>query len=120
MQTCNPGRQVDMPRNYDSPQLLELIAGRFKVLAEPLRLRLLNALRDGERTVTELMQETGAGQANVSRHLALMYRHGMVDRRKEGLHVYYRITDPAVFELCELVCGSLENEYQDTLKRLTG
>jgi DNA-binding transcriptional ArsR family regulator len=109
--------EVTMPRDF-SPELLGLVADRFKVLGEPLRLQLLNQLRSGERTVTELVEATGAGQANVSRHLALLLQHGMVERRKEGLHVHYRITDPAIFELCELVCGSLEQEVQQHLRKL--
>lgn len=108
-----------MPGDY-TPELLELIATRFKVLAEPLRLRLLNALREGERTVTQLVDETGAGQANVSRHLALLHRHRMVSRRKDGLNVYYRIADPSIFELCELVCGGLEATLAEELRPLSG
>lgn len=96
-----------------------MIADRFKVLAEPLRLRLLNAMRGGERTVTQLVEETGAGQANVSRHLALLHRTRLVARRKEGLHVYYRIADPSIFEMCELVCGSLESDLQDNLRSVS-
>jgi DNA-binding transcriptional ArsR family regulator len=108
-----------VPGEY-TPELLELIAMRFKVLAEPLRLRLLNALREGERTVTQLVDETGAGQANVSRHLALLHRHRMVNRRKDGLNVYYRIADPSIFELCELVCGGLEATLAEELRPLSG
>jgi DNA-binding transcriptional ArsR family regulator len=103
-----------------SDELLELLAERFKVLAEPVRLRLLNALRDGERTVTALVDATGAGQANVSRHLAMLHQHGMVARRKEGLHVYYRIADPAIFQLCELTCGSMENDLSERLRSAGG
>jgi DNA-binding transcriptional ArsR family regulator len=104
-----------MTRDF-SPEMLEQVASRFKVLAEPLRLELLNGLRDAERTVTELVELTGAGQANVSRHLALLHRNGLVSRRKEGLHVYYSIADPGIFELCELVCGSLEQELTGRLR----
>jgi ArsR family transcriptional regulator len=100
-----------MSRSY-SDEALELIAHRFKVLAEPMRLKILNVLRSGEKTVSELVEETGAGQANVSKHLSLLYRHRMVARRKEGLNVYYRIADPAIFQLCDLVCTSLEAEFE--------
>jgi DNA-binding transcriptional ArsR family regulator len=103
-----------MTREF-SPEMLEQVAGRFKVLAEPLRLELLNALREAERTVTDLVEMTGAGQANVSRHLAMLHRNGLVARRKEGLHVHYRIADPGIFELCELVCGSLEQDLTGRL-----
>lgn len=100
-----------MSRSY-SAEMLELISERFKVLSEPMRLRILNVLRDGEHSVSELVEETGAGQANVSKHLSLLYRYSMVDRRKEGLHVYYRISDPAIFQLCELVCSSIETDLE--------
>ena len=89
---------------------LDLVADRFKVLAEPMRLRILNALRGGDLSVTDLVEETGATQANVSKHLGLLHRNRMVARRKEGLNVYYRIADPTIFELCELMCRSLEAE----------
>ena len=93
-----------------TPELMELIAERFKVLAEPARLHILNALKDSEKTVTELMQETGLGQANASKHLQLLHGLGFVDRRKEGLFVFYRLADDTVFQLCDLVCGKLGEE----------
>lgn len=86
----------------------DLIAERFQALAEPMRLRLLNALRGGEHTVGELVERVGAGQANVSKHLQLLHRHGFVERKKEGINTFYRIADPNVFELCDLVCGGLQ------------
>ena len=98
------------------PEVLELVAARFKVLAEPMRLRLLQLLESGERTVGELVTETGAGQANVSKHLTLLAEAGMVGRRKEGLNVYYFIADPMVFELCKLVCGSLQKQLAQKAK----
>jgi ArsR family transcriptional regulator len=90
-----------------TPEALELIAARFRLLSEPMRLRILNALRGGERTVGELVQATGAGQANVSKHLGLLLDAGIVARRKEGLNAYYGIADRSIFDLCELVCDSL-------------
>lgn len=108
-----------MPRRLND-EALELVASRFKVLAEPMRLRILNALREGERTVTELVEETGAGQANVSKHLGLLYRQGVVARRKEGLTVHYRIADATIFELCELVCASLEQDLEARRTALAG
>jgi len=107
-----------MPRRF-SDEALELVAARFKVLAEPMRLRLLHALRDGEKSVSELVEETGASQANVSKHLNLLFRHRMVGRRKEGLNVFYRITDPTIFELCERVCDRLEAELEASRRALT-
>jgi DNA-binding transcriptional ArsR family regulator len=86
---------------------LQFIASRFKVLAEPMRLRILHSLQPGEQTVTRIIEITGASQANVSKHLAVLTRAEMVGRRKEGLNVFYSITDPVIFELCELVCDKL-------------
>ncbi len=103
-----------------SDATLEAIANRFKVLAEPTRLRLLDALRDGERTVTELAGALDLGQANVSRHLALLRRHGMVARRKEGVRRPYRIADPVVFELCDLMCGRIEEDLEDRRRAMGG
>jgi DNA-binding transcriptional ArsR family regulator len=100
-----------MPFDFNKATL-QLISERFKTLAEPMRLELLHALKGGEKTVSELVEETGAGQANVSKHLGLLHRHGWVERRKNGLNVYYSISDPMVFELCELVCASLEAEVE--------
>ncbi|MBK8230938.1 MAG: winged helix-turn-helix transcriptional regulator [Candidatus Eisenbacteria bacterium] len=90
---------------------LDRIAQRFRLLGDPVRLKLLHALREGERTVTALVKSTGAGQANVSKHLALMLREGVVARRKQGLHVYYAVTDAHVFELCDVVCGGLNQQF---------
>ena len=84
-----------------------MIAGRFRVLSEPMRLRLLHALGEGELSVSELVEATGAGQANVSKHLGILLDSGLVARRKEGLNVFYRVVDPSVFDMCEAVCSSL-------------
>lgn len=94
----------------------DLVAERFQALAEPMRLRLLNALRGGEHTVGELVEQVEAGQANVSKHLQLLFRHGFVERRKEGVNTFYRIADPKVFELCDLVCGGVQKELDEKRK----
>lgn len=91
-----------------SDDALGLVARRFAVLAEPMRLRLLHALFAGEQSVNALVALTGGTQANVSRHLQTLAHAHMVSRRKEGLQVFYAISDPSIFRLCELVCGSLE------------
>lgn len=90
---------------------LELVARRFAVLAEPMRLRLIQALFDGERNVTDLVVATGGTQANVSRHLQTLTAAHILARRKEGLQVFYRVADPSIVKLCELVCGSLEKQF---------
>jgi ArsR family transcriptional regulator len=99
------------------PELLELVAARFQALGEPARLQILNALRLGEKSVTELVEATGLRQANLSKHLQFLYGRGFVERRKDGLHVYYRIADEAVFHLCDVVCRGLE-ERADRQRRL--
>ncbi|AXI99628.1 transcriptional regulator, ArsR family [Cyclonatronum proteinivorum] len=93
-------------------QTLEHVAQRFKILGEPMRLRLLACLQQGERCVQDLVSETGAGQANVSKHLSLMISHGILGRRKEGLHVYYFIADDSVYDLCDLVCESIAEKAE--------
>lgn len=95
-----------------------MLAERFKIFSEPMRLRLLYALMDGERTVTELVAETGGLQANVSKHLGMLLDAGVVGRRKQGLNAYYAITDPTIYELCDLVCNSLEHRLSASLERL--
>jgi DNA-binding transcriptional ArsR family regulator len=90
--------------------LAELIARRFQALSDPLRVRLLDQLREGELSVNALAERLGAGQQNVSKHLAVLADAAMVARRKEGTYVYYRIADEAVFTLCEQICGALQSQ----------
>ena len=109
-----------MPIPHPLPEdLAELIARRFRALGDPLRVRLLDLLRDREQTVNALADGLGAGQQNVSKHLSVLADAGMVARRKEGTHVYYRISDDGVFALCEQVCGSLQSQLS-TLAALIG
>lgn len=93
--------------------LVELIAERFHALAEPTRIKLLDRLREGEATVQELTDVTGSTQQNVSKHLGVLRRAGIVRRRKDGNYVHYSISDDGVFALCEAVCGSLERQLED-------
>lgn len=97
-----------MSKSALSDAALELVAHRFAVLAEPMRLRLIQALFDGEKNVTGLVEATGGTQANISRHLQTLIAAHVLARRKEGLQVFYRISDPSIAKLCQLVCGSLE------------
>jgi DNA-binding transcriptional ArsR family regulator len=87
----------------------EAIAERFRLLGEPMRLRILMALRQGELTVTDLVNATGGNQANISRHLNTLRTSAVVSRRKEGTWVYYSIADESVFDLCALVCKGNPN-----------
>jgi ArsR family transcriptional regulator len=101
-----------------TPEVLEMIALRFKVLAESARLGILSCLREGEMTVGELVEQTGLGQANVSKHLQLLHANGFVERRKDGLFVYYSLADERVFQLCDMMCGRLEAELKARRKLL--
>lgn len=103
-----------------TPELLHIIAERFKAIGEPARLQILNTLREGERTVTELVDETGLGQGNVSKHLQMLHTLGFVTRRKEGLHVYYAVADRSVYKLCDIMCGRLEAETSARRRILAG
>jgi DNA-binding transcriptional ArsR family regulator len=93
-----------------SEQLLEKIADRLKAMADPMRLHILHALQGGERCVGDILAEVGGSQANVSKHLSVLRRVGLVDCRREGVNVYYRIDDPTVFTICSTVCDSLERQ----------
>jgi DNA-binding transcriptional ArsR family regulator len=92
--------------------LIELIAQRFRVLGEPMRIKLLDRLRDGDATVGELQESLGASQQNVSKHLGILLAAGMVARTKQGNHSRYSISDPSVFDLCEQVCGGVRRQLQ--------
>jgi DNA-binding transcriptional ArsR family regulator len=93
-------------------ELVELIARRFRVLGEPMRIRLLDRLREGEATVGELSEALAASQQNVSKHLSVLSDAGVLGRRKEGNRVYYRIVDEGIFALCEQVCGSVQQQLR--------
>jgi DNA-binding transcriptional ArsR family regulator len=100
--------------------LVELIARRFRVLGEPMRIRLLDQLRNGEATVGELSEALSASQQNVSKHLAVLSDAGILGRRKERNYVYYRIVDEGVFTLCEDVCGSVQQQLQTLSELVAG
>jgi DNA-binding transcriptional ArsR family regulator len=93
--------------------LVELIAQRFRLLSEPTRIKLLDALRDGPATVTELQVATGASQQNISKHLGMLVDSGMVRRVKDGNRAYFSIADRSLLELCEQVCGSLRRQVAE-------
>lgn len=99
-----------MARKPLDAHVRELIAARFKVLAEPARLLILDTLRTEEMTVNELVDATGLGQANLSRHLQLLHTHGFVQRRKDGPFTWYRVAGRDIFRLCDIMCGRLDVE----------
>ncbi len=102
-----------MPKSSLNAQNLESVATRFRILGVPLRLQILNELAEGERTVTELVAATGSTQPNVSKHLTTLLAHRLVKRDKRGNSAYYSVADPAVFELCEIVCGNIERALEE-------
>ncbi len=103
---------ANVPHPLPAP-LVEVIAERFRVLGEPMRIRLLDALREAPATVQELQQATGASQQNVSKHLGVLLRSGLVSRSKEGNFSLYAIADEDVFELCDHVCGGLRRQLDE-------
>jgi DNA-binding transcriptional ArsR family regulator len=92
--------------------LIELIARRFRVLADPTRIKLLDLLRQREASVLELTEMIGSTQQNVSKHLGVLLQAGIVARRKVGNYAYYSIADEGVFALCEDVCGRLAKQVE--------
>ena len=102
-----------MPISHPLPDdLVALIAERFKVLSEPIRIKLLDRLREGEASVLELTDVIGTTQQNVSKHLGVLQQAGIVGRRKQGNFSYYRIIDEGIFSLCDAVCGSLQLQVE--------
>jgi DNA-binding transcriptional ArsR family regulator len=95
-----------------SDDLIELIARRFRVLAEPTRIKLLDLLREREASVQELIEAIGSSEQNVSKHLGVLRQAGIVRRSKRGNFSYYSIADAGVFALCEHVCGGLAAELE--------
>jgi DNA-binding transcriptional ArsR family regulator len=98
------------------PEALEEVAAYFQTLSEPTRLLILNYLREGERNVGELAQLCGYTAANVSRHLAILAKHGMVARESRGTSVFYRIADDRIYALCDLVCGNIARRFEQTAR----
>ena len=97
-------------------EFLDLMSEKFRMLADPTRLAILRTLMQGERSVTQVVEETRRGQANVSKHLKMLAGSGLVSRRKEGLQVFYKLDDPLVERLCKMVCETI---VEDARKHVT-
>ncbi len=93
-------------------EVMQQIAEYFSILSEPMRLRILNLLRDGEKCVQDLVEATDTSQANVSKHLKVMLQAGILSRRTEGTSAYYSVEDELIFELCNLVCDRLATRIE--------
>jgi DNA-binding transcriptional ArsR family regulator len=106
-----------------SEDVLTQVAAYFQVLAEPMRLKILNVLRGGDRTVGQVVEILEGNQANVSKHLRILLDAGIVNRRAEGTSAIYAITDPVIFDLCNMVCDRLaarieaQNMLRESLTR---
>ena len=103
-----------------SRQTLAIIAARFRALGDESRLQLLQYLFAGERSVQELCELSGLGQANVSKHLSILADQGILERRRQGLFMFYRVADESIYDLCELVCGAVGKRYGQVMKELEG
>lgn len=106
-------RSSSRPKPAPTPELLTLVARRFRVLADPARLAVLHELQAGERTVTELVDATGLLQGTLSKHLQMLHDAAFVRRRRDGQFVYYALADDAVLALCEQMCGRIEVEADE-------
>jgi DNA-binding transcriptional ArsR family regulator len=106
-----------------SEALLIQVAAYLQVLAEPMRLKILHVLRSGDRTVGQVVEALEGNQANVSKHLRILFDAGIVSRRTEGTSAIYGISDPAIFDLCDIVCDRLaarieaQNMLRESLTR---
>lgn len=110
---------MTLPHPLPDP-VVDLIARRFRVLGEPMRIRILDRLRDGEATVNDLTEALETSQQNVSKHLGVLHDAGIVSRRKDANHVRYSIADEGVLELCEQVCGGLRRQLSELAELVGG
>lgn len=113
-----PSSFVSISMSKLTASALVQVADYFKVLSELSRLQVLCTLKSGSKNVSEVMDATGLGQANVSKHLKILAQAGIVTRQPQGVSVYYQIADPLIFDLCELVCQSLEIRLQEQSQQL--
>jgi len=110
-----------MPLPHPLPEpIVELVAQRFRVIGEPMRIRILDRLRDGEATVAELTEHLATSQQNVSKHLGVLHEAGILSRRKDGTSTLYAIADESVLALCEQVCGGLQRQFSDLAELVGG
>jgi ArsR family transcriptional regulator len=99
---------------------LVLVASRFRALGDPARLMIVNRLMNGELSVQSLLRDTGLSQTNLSRHLGILRRAGILERRSEGNRAFYRVADPTLIEVCEIVCDGLAEQLAQDLESFAG
>ncbi|MGE5323608.1 MAG: ArsR/SmtB family transcription factor [Actinomycetota bacterium] len=98
--------------------MTEVVAQRFRLLGEPMRLRILQLLEEGEMPVNEIVESLRSSQPNISKHLQALCQGGLITRRREGLNIFYSIADPMVFKLCDLVCNSATEQTRARLAEM--
>ncbi len=98
----------------DLAKVFERVSRYFALLSEPMRIRVLHAICQDEKTVSEVVEETGGTQANISRHLSTMYQAGVLTRRKQGSFIYYGVADTALTEICRTVCVHIASSMEQT------
>ena len=106
-------RDADRPLREDSQEVIEAVAEFFALLSTPVRLAILHAVCEQERTVGEILEFVGASQSNVSQHLAVLYRAGILGRRRQGNQIYYFIRRAQALEVCKGVCRQFQQELTD-------
>lgn len=99
-----------------SPEFIEHVARRFRTLGDATRLMVIQSLMNGPKAVGDIVAATGKTQANVSKHLAVLAEEGILSRTRDGNHIIYEVTDSLVFQLCDLVCGSVRNRLTREVK----
>lgn len=108
-------KQKTLPLN---PKMITAVARRFRMLGEPQRLRILQALEDGPKTVGALVEALGANQPNVSRHLQALFQAGLIARQRDGNSIVYSVADPVVFKLCSLVCDNVVEQARSEMAEI--
>ncbi len=98
----------------------EEVAMRFRALSEPMRLKILRRLFQGEASVGEILEEVGGTQANVSKHLSVLHGSALVERRKDGTRTVYRIADPTLLKICSIVCDGVERDARQKADAILG
>lgn len=110
---------MELPRPIPM-SLAEMIAQRLKVIGDPTRIRTLDLLRDGEKSVAEIAEGLGTSQQNASKHLGVLLQAGIVRRRKDGTSAFYAVADQSVYDLCEQVCGGLQTQLAELTALMEG
>ena len=101
-----------------SKEYLELVSRQFKILSDPLRLAVIQELKESEKCVSDLVEILNANQGNISKHLGYLSEAKMVKRRKDGLRVYYSLSSPIIVEICNIVCSKIEEDIKSQMSLL--